>query len=774
MPTANEATKPRWERAIEAMFRGMWEWGVLYGLIAVSLGIALWPLSNVDVLPYIVKNNLTVVQRTQALMAVGVSVLLTTIGYLIVWLRARRREPGLGLGDSFRRTNRYAFILLILPLFTALGVQKIEVKNGVFTLTLTLTIVALVMLFIHRLLPRWLGPDDEPFQPARHPRRAFAFFLTALFGYIGLIGYYAVIDHHNLGTAIYDLGIYDNTAWNTAHGHFLDCTFIKGGNHVSAHFDPIMGLVALIYRIYMHAETLLILQTVWLASGAIPIYLLARKRLKNEWFGALIALVYLMAPGLHGINMFDFHSLALIVPNIMWAVYLLDTDGFKRYWVVVAMLLLTREDISLICCFIGAYAILSGRTRTGLATIAVSMAYLYVAKVHVMASTDLLMASDNSSYSYAYYYAEMIPHKKEGTRGLVVSALTNPLYAAQVAFKEEKLLYFMHLLVPLLCLPFAAGRKLILSVYGLLFIGLASRKHVFSLHFQYSSLLLPMLFAAVPDGLARVTDSPRMRSMGLERARLAWTLMFGMLVATLVTTVKYGVIFPNTSFKAGWNRLSRIPTQEMRDRYTRINEIVEFIGPDAAVSSTSGIGPHISNRRKAYHWPTTNDADFLVLNSEMKKEDERRLKRLIDKRQFRLLDEAHGISLYQRIEEDDPDAAPPPKPKPKRKPATLPTATTATTAGDPAVPTAPNTATTATGPLTAPAKASSTARPSGAGATATSPATGVSPSTVTPGAAGISKTGKPDASGAPTRGTKKPTAPTGASPAGASPLPTPK
>lgn len=670
MPTEEEATKPRWERAVEGLFRGMWEWGVLYGLIAASLGLALWPLHDVGVLHYLTKNDLTIPQRMSALAAVGVSVLVTTIGYLVVWLRARRREPGLGLGESFRRTNRWAFILLTMPLMTALGVPKMEAKHGVFMLTLSLALIGMIMLFLHRLLPRWVKPGDEPFAPAKNPRAAKTFFLAALFGYMGLIGYYAVIDHHNLGTAIYDLGIYDNAVWQTAHGHFLDCTFIKGGNHVSAHFDPIIGLVALIYRIYMHAETLLILQTVWLASGAIPIFLLARRRLKNEWFGALLALVYLMSPGLHGINMFDFHSLALIVPNIMWAVYLLDTGGFKRYWVVIVALLLTREDISLICCFIGAYAILSGRTRTGLGTILLSMAYLYVAKVHVMASTDLLMASDNSSYSYAYYYTEMIPHKKEGTRGLVISALTNPLYAAQVAFKEEKLLYFIHLLLPLLCVPFAAGRKLILSVYGLLFIGLASRKHVFSLHFQYSALLLPMLFAGAPDGLARVVDSPRVKLLGLERARLAWTLMFGMVAATLVTTVKYGVIFPNTSFKAGWNRLSRIPSAEMRERYVRVREIAEFIGPDAAVSVTSAIGPHMSNRRKAYHWPTVNDADYLVLSSEMKKEDERRLKRLRDKKQFRLVDDAAGIALYQRIEEDDPDAAPEPKAKPKRKPTT--------------------------------------------------------------------------------------------------------
>lgn len=670
MATADEATKTRWERAIEAIFRGMWEWGVLYALICVALGLALWPLTDVEAISYIVKNNLTVPQRSRVLLAVAVSVVVTTAGYLLVWLRGRRREPGLALDDSFRRTNRYAFILLALPLVTTLAVPKIEVKFPVFTTFLTLMILSLAMVFCYRVLGRRLAPEAEPFAPARRPGRALAFFLTALFGYMGLVGYYAVIDHHNLGTAIYDLGIYDNAVWQTAHGYFLDCTFIKGGNHVSAHFDPIIGVVALIYRLYMHAETLLVLQTVWLASGAIPLYLLAKRRLKNEWFGALLALVYLMYPGLHGVNMFDFHSLALIVPNIMWAVYLLDTDGFKRYWIVIVALLLTREDISLICCFIGAYAILSGRTRTGLATIALSMAYLYVAKVHVMASTDLLMASDNSSYSYAYYYADMIPHKKEGTRGLVLTALTNPIYAGALVLKEDKLLYFIHMLLPLLCLPFAAGRKLILSVYGLLFIGLASRKHVFSLHFQYSALLFPMLFVAVPDGLARVVDGPRMKALGLERARLAWTLMFGMLVATTITSVKYGVIFPNSSFKAGWNRLTRIPTEEMRERYARVREIAAYIGPDAAVAVTSAVGPHLSNRRKAYHWPTVNDADFLVLNSELKKDDERRLKRLRDKKQFRLVDDVAGIALYQRIEDDDPDAAPaaPAKPRPRRKP----------------------------------------------------------------------------------------------------------
>lgn len=651
--THEEPARPRWERAITDMFCGLWEWGVLFCLIAVSLGLALWPLKDFEAMRFIVKNDLPASERSQALLAVAISAVVTTAGYLLVWWRARRREPGLAIGESFRRTNRYAFIMLLLPLVTALGVQRIEVKQPVFTGFIMLTIVGLVLLFLYRVFARVLSPGHEPFQPARHPRRAFAFFVATVLGYIGLLTAYAVIDHQNLGTAIYDLGIYDNLVWQTAHGFFLDCSLIKGGNHVVAHFDPIIALIALVYRLYMHAETLLVLQTVWLASGAIPLYLLAKRRLHNEWFAAIICLIYALYPGLHGVNMFDFHSLAFVVPSAMWAVYLLDTGGFKRYWFVVALLLITREDISLLNCFIGSYAILIGRTRTGLITIVVSLTYLVLIKLYAMADSGLIM-DGKAAVSYAYFYAEMIPHKSEGVRGLAVTALTNPLYALQVVFKEEKLLFFLHLLLPLLALPFAAGKKLILSVYGLLFLGLATRHHVYSLHFQYSSLLFPMLFAAVPDGLRRVTDGPRVKALGLQRAPLAWTLLFGMLAATVVTTVKYGVIFPNASFKAGWNRLTRVPTPDMRERYAFVKEIAATIESDAAVSVTSAVGAHFSNRRKAYHWPNVSDADYLVLNvKNFKKDDERRLKKLCDKKQFRLVKEEHGIGFYARIDEEE-------------------------------------------------------------------------------------------------------------------------
>ena len=55
------------------------------------------------------------------------------------------------------------------------------------------------------------------------------------------------------------------------------------------------------------AETLLVLQSVWLATGVAPLYLLGKKRLGNPWFGVLLAATYVLYPALHGANLFDFH-----------------------------------------------------------------------------------------------------------------------------------------------------------------------------------------------------------------------------------------------------------------------------------------------------------------------------------------------------------------------------------------------------------------------------------------------------------------------------------
>jgi uncharacterized membrane protein len=333
-------------------------------------------------------------------------------------------------------------------------------------------------------------------------------------------------------------------------------------------------------------------------------------------------------------------------------------------WVGLCLVCMTREDMPLLACFLGAYAMLRRRTFTGLAMVVVSLTYLAVVKLYVMPDPGLLMSS-KESMSYAYFFSEMIPYPDEGIRGFVTTLFTNPSYALKVLFTEDRVFFFLVLLQPLLFLPVLGGKKRFIMIYGLLFLGLATRKYVFDLHFQYSSVLFPVLWAAVPDGIAQASESRVVPALRLDRRRIPGTLVWSMFVAMALTTVKYGGMVPNDHFKAGWNRLSRKLDEE---RYEYLQELLDQIPEDAAVCASSSLGPHVSARKGAYKWPACHESDYaLIMIGRFKKKDERRLKRLLRTGRMVVVDESeeHEFGLYEYVEPTRPE---PRRPGAARKP----------------------------------------------------------------------------------------------------------
>jgi uncharacterized membrane protein len=653
-PPASPANDNRLQQLFDEVVASLRSWGILLILVGIAPGLAAWPLLNADELAFVVENNLAIDFRKQIIVWMVLS-LVTVVGfYLVAQLALLRRGVRVRFGQAARRLNRYTFVVIALPFFVVLLHRGIETEHEFLVLVIMAIITGILGVFIYRLLSG-RGLDEEQLRRVWLPP-----LMLALVGayYAGYLSYMALLDHRNLGTHIYDLGIYDNLLWNTAHGDFLGCGYCKGGKHMSAHFDPILGLIAPIYRFYPRAETLLVFQSVWLATGVIPLYLMAKRRLGNPWLGVILALVYAFYPALHGANMFDFHSLTLVVPLVMWALYLVDAGAVWRYWIVLALMLMTREDMPLLACFIGAYAVVQRRATTGLITIGVALTYLVVVKLYVMPDPGLLMKSKDS-ISYIYFFEDMIPHPEEGLRGLVISFFTNPGFVLKVLFMEQKVFFFLALLMPLLFLPVVAGPKRIVMLYGLVFLGLASRKHVFSLHFQYSSVLFPVLIMSLPDAIDRASRSRVAVAYGLRQRRLVWTLAWTALVSTLLVSFKFGGMIPNDHFYAGWNRLVRIPGPDKIERYRFVREVVESIPPDASVCSTSALGPHISNRKHVSKWPSIRDADYLFLQAEgFKKADKRRLERLVRRGTYRKVRAEHGIELYERVDKVEPENRP--------------------------------------------------------------------------------------------------------------------
>ncbi len=102
-----------------------------------------------------------------------------------------------------------------------------------------------------------------------------------------------------------------------------------------------------------------------LALGGVAMFALARRRLGDERPAAAFAVLYLLNPSLHGINVRDFHAAALAIPLLLAALAFAEA---RRFWLLGGALLLTlacREDAALAVGGVGAWLAVRSRVLAG-------------------------------------------------------------------------------------------------------------------------------------------------------------------------------------------------------------------------------------------------------------------------------------------------------------------------------------------------------------------------------------------------------------------------
>jgi uncharacterized membrane protein len=426
-----------------------------------------------------------------------------------------------------------------------------------------------------------------------------------------------ITQHRALGTRVSDLGYYDNILYQSSHGRLLGCSFLRAGYHGAAHFDPILIVLSPLHRLHPGAETLLVLQSVWLASGAFPVYFLARRVLGSRAPAVLAALAYLAYPALAGANAYDFHSLTLAVPPLLWMACCFEAGQRAGYFVALGVALLCREDVALLLCFVGVAIARAGRpgaARLGAITIAASALYFAVARAVFMPSPG---PGDGGQVvkTYWWYYADLVP-EGGGLRELVTTVVTRPLVVLGVVLREAKLVFVLQLFLPLAFVPLAARRGRIALLYGLAFCLLASRAAVFDIHHQYPCVLFPVLFALLPYGLRRLRDEGLLGRPGARRGspRLLAAACGAIATASLLVSCKFGIFLPNASFRAGSAPLVRELSPEQEETYAWVKEQAARIGEQESVGVSQSLGPHVSSRMRAYFYPAELDVDWVFID----------------------------------------------------------------------------------------------------------------------------------------------------------------
>lgn len=665
-------------------------WPAIY---AMCVGIAVWGYRNEKFLNALADHKISYEQRLDIAYHAGGALAALTLLYVIVILVDRVVSKTWRGVTRINDLNRVLRFLLVAPIYTFFQKKGIEQDaNWVLLLCATAGLCVGSAVY-HFPRPKPLDPEahlEGGSQLIVHLRRA-APFLAAI-GVLGLWAYYgytlsefAVTNHQALHTRTTDLGYYDNIFYQSLHGRPLGCSFVKGGNHISAHFDPILVLLSPLYMLYPRAELLLMLQSVWLGAGVVPVYLMGRSVLRKRRYGLVLGLIYVLYPAMHGANLYEFHSLTLVTPLMLWLLYFLEHRHFKSYAITLVLLLLCREDVPLLATFVGFYAVISGKrkfVRVGYLTVLFCAAYYVFVKSQVMPASGVLNTGSNEGYSYEYYFRDLIPHHK-GVRGLVLTLISNPMKVLDFSIGDkQKIQYLLTLFVPLGFMPFFAKRARLMMLYGLLVALLASRKPVYKPHFQYACMIFPIAFAIAPMGLRRILDDPRTERFGFNRERLLAGTMAFMLTSAFFVSWKYGVLWTNTAFRGGFSTVARPPLDEKYvEQYAKVREMVDLIPPGASVSTTNKLGPHVSNRREVYFYRQKKQTHYVFVDlGEIAKRREwhdsrvaagelREMKRwksfVLYASDHSRAAEAHRIYNERRSKKAQPR---PPAPKPKPRP----------------------------------------------------------------------------------------------------------
>jgi uncharacterized membrane protein len=462
--------------------------------------------------------------------------------------------------------------------------------------------------------------------------------LVSAIGYASYTAYWSIEQHHRLTTASFDLGIIDNLNFNAMSGHGFRAPVLfgpSGGSLLAGHANFVLYLFLPFYWLSPRAETLLIIQSVLLGFAAIPLYGFAKTQLPR-WSAAFVSVAYLFYAPLHGLNFYDFHYLPTCIFFLFCLFWALAANRMVLVWVLWAICVSIREDVPVGLATLGVFLVFAGyRVRTG-----VWMTVLSVISFVLIKFVIMQMAG---TWWFANLYKDLMPEGARGYGGVVMTLLTNPAYVVSTLLTEEKLIYALHLLVPLVFLPLRRWTYLWLLFAGLFFTLLTTRyKPTVSISFQYTSHWIPYLFGAA---VLAMSGMGRSRS-GIVHRRAALTAL---LVGVVLHSLSFGAILRPTKFVGGFQKIPFHVTEAERARYRDLREVIAMIPPGASVAATDSENPHISNRVTAYPFRIgSGDAEYLLIRAFRRPNALKNAQRTIDEHPYGLLAQMGKFYLFKR------------------------------------------------------------------------------------------------------------------------------
>ncbi|MFH2110462.1 MAG: DUF2079 domain-containing protein [Candidatus Bathyarchaeota archaeon] len=420
-----------------------------------------------------------------------------------------------------------------------------------------------------------------------------------------VFSWFTVSKHYSFSTFAWDLGIFDQALWTTVNLNKLfyytcELHLVESGSFFGVHFSPILFILIPIYYLNQSAVTLLIAQSFILGVSAYPIYLAAKLHFAEK-HSAMIVVLYLMNPALHGVNSYDFHVQAFIPLAFNYVLYYIEARKWRSTIIASLLSLTIQEQVAYFIIGYAAYLTATTVKERTLWMREEKKKRFLVAATLTIASVGWILLS---TQVIGYFNPEIPEHLKAGQHftvlgaespsGIISAAARDPLRAMRALAHDwsEKAAYLLGLTFPY-ALPLALAPTPLVAALPWIAVSLLSNyPPYYRLGFQYPAYIIPTIYAGFIKGL----DHLKLALRGGENRALS-RLFITLLVVGAASSVTLSPLSPLTD---GFSLSPSYIKPSADPRNQRLQEVLARIPRNASILAQDNLFPHVSNREHAY------------------------------------------------------------------------------------------------------------------------------------------------------------------------------
>ncbi len=443
---------------------------------------------------------------------------------------------------------------------------------------------------MHRLT----GPDTIPTSRSvlfSFPVAAVLLILAVLV-YTTVFSAVSILGFRNFGMSAFDIGIHAQAIWKLSTGRGLFNT-VRGLPIFGDHCWFVMLLYMPLYWIVPRVEALLVLQSLALAAGALPLAAIIMRRGGGGFAAVLFGLAWLLSPALQNMNLENFHPEVLAAPFLLWSVERAEAGKWKGYWIAIGVALLCKEDVALTTFMIGCWVFFRNK-RAGILTMLISLAWFILCL-----KVFLPYFNEHGFFRFegGYWFSRFWQYRFDP------AFYWETFTQARVGMYAWKLglpVLFLFLLNPLL----AAA-----ALPGFMVNVLSGNDYLISIDYHYNFQTLPMLFAASAIRFSMLKQKTK------KNPFISWMLALAILGA---------------SFWAN-NQWSYLPVKKVNGRLTSQysffkesgteKRFQQFAGllpddPDIPIAVSHNLLPHLAHRNAVYMFPNPFKSQYWGIQGE--------------------------------------------------------------------------------------------------------------------------------------------------------------